>query len=83
MSDLVGRGSPAPENRTRGVRWEYRLGGVLRLGLEVAQLAPVVEESRSDPALTDSSTPRLVPGTSDALEARALGRWAWEGGRTY
>jgi hypothetical protein len=85
MPNFVGHGSPpAPENLgSVRRRWEYRLGEILHLSLAVAVLTPPTDESTSDPALIGSTAPRLDRETSDRLEARALGRWAWEGGRTY
>ena len=83
MSNLVGHGSPPRVNKGAVLRWQYRLGEILELGLEVAPLAPGPGESTPQPALIGSTDPQLRRNTSDTLEARALGRWEWEGGRTY
>jgi hypothetical protein len=84
MPDFVGPVSPLPpEIPARVLRWEYRLGGVFHLGLQVALLTPGTDESTAAPALIGPPALRLERETTDRLEAKALGRWAWEGGRTY
>jgi hypothetical protein len=83
MSKLGHRSPLSPESMGGVLRWKYRVGEILELAVEVAPLSPDTGESTADSTLIGSPDPQLGRKTSHRHEARALGRWEWEGGRTY
>jgi hypothetical protein len=86
MSNVVGHGPPpAPQGFGRALRWEYSFGRIFKLGLGVALLThEETHEALSAPSSTGSPGPQLLLEAKawEQQESKALGRWAWEGGRT-